>query len=138
VLVIAYRWIKLNDGLKGGAQVRRPRARTNDCQESEVELNKRSKETIRSVAPEELTIEETAEVLHVSPAYVKNLIAEGCLTGARFIEGSRCRIRRASVLALKKRMKRAQREGLDQMVAASEQIGLYEAELKEIRIGRRQ
>ena len=103
---------------------------------SEIDLKKQSKVRARNVGPDECTSEEAASILHVSQAFLRVLVAEGRLMGARSVEGGNHRIPRASVRNAKREMKRAQRKGLDQMVSASEKIGLYDAELKNIHIGR--
>ncbi|PRZ55827.1 excisionase family DNA binding protein [Paraburkholderia fungorum] len=101
---------------------------------SELDLKKQSKVRARSVVPDERTGEETASILQVSVVFLESLIKKGRLTGARSVEGGRYRIPRASVLSLKNEMKLEQKEGLDQTVSASEKIGLYDAELEDIRI----
>jgi excisionase family DNA binding protein len=90
----------------------------------------------RNTGDEDLTCEEAAEILHVSVVYLGKLIAEQRLVGVRPDRKGEFLIPRASVLAYKKNVKRRQRAGLDQMIAASERSGLYESELEDIPVRR--
>lgn len=82
-------------------------------------------------ATESLTTEEAAKLLSVSRTHVISLVQSQTLTASRTSGGHR-RISKAAVLAYKAEMKTRQSRGLDAMMAASADTGLYKAELEGI------
>lgn len=82
-------------------------------------------------ASESLTTEETATLLGVSRTHVISLIKSGALSASQTSGGHR-RLSKPAVLAYKEEMKARQSKGLDAMMAATAEIGLYEAELEGI------
>ena len=78
---------------------------------------------------DELTSEQTAKLLGVSRTHVNMLINSKALPASRTAGGHR-RVPRAAAVAYKAQMKERQAKGLDQMVEASQRLGLYDNELE--------
>lgn len=78
---------------------------------------------------DELTSEQAAKLLGVSRTHVNTLINSKALPASRTTGGHR-RVPRAAVIAYKAQMKERQAKGLDQMVEASQKLGLYDNELE--------
>jgi len=82
---------------------------------------------------DELTFLEAAALLHVSPAYLSTLVEAGKLGAAqREKRDEAIRLSRATVLDYREEVSARRRAGLDAMAAASEEMGLYDAELQGI------
>lgn len=73
----------------------------------------------------EVTREQAAELLHVSPAYVDELVRGGRLA---YSKSDPPLFTRQTVLAYRHELKKRQAQGLDNMVQASERLGLYDNE----------
>lgn len=73
----------------------------------------------------EVTREQAAELLHVSPAYVDELVRGGRLA---YFKSDPPLLARKTVLAYRHELKKRQAQGLDNMVQASERLGLYDNE----------
>ena len=71
----------------------------------------------------ELTIEEAADVLNVSPAFVADLIGGGTF---RVRGGGVDRLATTDVLAYRDRVDAVAEEALDAMTADAEAVGLYD------------
>jgi excisionase family DNA binding protein len=78
-----------------------------------------------------LTTEEAAKLLNVSRTHLISLVESGTLPASRTSGGHR-RIPKAAVLAYKGQMQARQRKGLDAMMKASGDLGLYHDELEGI------
>lgn len=85
----------------------------------------------RTEISESLTTEEAATLLGVSRTHVISLIKSHALTASQTSGGHR-RLSKAGVLAYKTEMKTRQSKGLDAMMAATTDMGLYETELEGI------
>jgi excisionase family DNA binding protein len=79
---------------------------------------------------EELTSEAASKLLHVSRTHVNTLADSGALGVVRRTDGGHRRISKAALLKYKALSKERQSKGLDAMVAASQKLGLYDAELE--------
>jgi excisionase family DNA binding protein len=86
----------------------------------------------RHLARKVVSIPEAAKLLHFSRMYLERLIDEGMLSVVRAPYADNRGISRAQVVALKRKLKASQREGLTSMVDASRRIGLYDLEIKEL------
>lgn len=82
-------------------------------------------------AAESLTTEEAATLLSVSRTHVISLIKSGALDASQTSGGHR-RISKAAVVDYKMAMKARQSKGLDAMMTATSDLGLYDAELEGI------
>lgn len=78
-----------------------------------------------------LTIEDAAKLLFVSPKHIHLLIQRGDLPVQETPEGG-MRILRSVLLEYRKKLKARQKEGIDAMMDASERLGLYDEELKDV------
>ena len=78
---------------------------------------------------EPLTSEQAAELLHVSRTHVNKLMDSGALKNVLKTEGGHRRVPKASVMAYRAQSKARQAKGLKRMTEASQELGLYEAEL---------
>jgi hypothetical protein len=78
-----------------------------------------------------LTIEDAAKLLFVSPAHIHVLVQRGDLPVQETPEGG-MRILRSVLLEYRKKLKARQKEGIDAMMDASERLGLYDDELKDV------
>ena len=76
-----------------------------------------------------LTSEQAAELLHVSRTHVNKLMDSGALKNVLKTEGGHRRVPKASVMAYRADSKARQAKGLKRMTEASQELGLYEAEL---------
>ena len=76
--------------------------------------------------PAELTTGQAADLLGVSRPTVVNLIDKGQLAATRI--GSHRRLRTADVLAFRERARRTRSAALDEVVALSDELGLYDVE----------
>lgn len=108
---------------------------------SSVELAEAAPARIEAVSPEmeaavpededsSLTSEQAAQLLHVSRSHVNGLADSGALGKVMKTLGGHRRIPRASVLAYKEQSKRSQAKGLEAMMAATDEAGLYDLELE--------
>ena len=79
---------------------------------------------------EELTSEAASKLLHVSRTHLNALADSGAFGVVRRTEGGHRRISKVALLRYKAESKERQTKGLDAMVATSQKIGLYDAELK--------
>ena len=79
----------------------------------------------------DLTTEEAAKMLCLSRTHVVSLVKSGALPASSTAGGHR-RISEAAVLAYKEGMKARQSKGLDAMMEASADLGLYDGELEGI------
>ena len=79
---------------------------------------------------EELTSEAASKLLHVSRTHVNSLADSGALGVVRRTDGGHRRISKAGLLTYKALSRERQSKGLDAMVAASQKLGLYDAELE--------
>jgi len=77
-----------------------------------------------------LTSEQAAELLHVSRSHVNALADSGALGEIMRTAGGHRRLSHARVLAYREQSKRRQARGLDAMMAASQEAGLYDLELE--------
>lgn len=73
-----------------------------------------------------MTIEDAADVLYVSCLYVLQQIEAGVLPCLRV--GDECGIPVEAVMDYKQRLKAESAKALDEMVALSEELGLYQVE----------
>ena len=80
----------------------------------------------------EMTSEGAAKLLHVSRTHLNSLIDAGELGVVRRTSGGHRRISRPAVLAYWARTKERQFEGLDEMIEASQRLGLYDAEIDDL------
>lgn len=78
---------------------------------------------------ESMSREEAADFLNVSRPYVDKLIDQGDLPYLLDIRNNQRRIPTEAVHEYKKKMKERQRLGIDQMIEASEELGLYDEQL---------
>lgn len=78
---------------------------------------------------EELTSEAASKLLHVSRTHLNMLADSGALGTIRRTDGGHRRISKAALLKYKALSQERQAKGLDAMVAASQKLGLYDAEL---------
>ncbi len=76
--------------------------------------------------PAQLTTGQAADLLGVSRPTVVSLIDKGELAASRI--GSHRRLQTADVLAYRERARRERSEALDEVVALSDELGLYDAE----------
>ncbi len=79
---------------------------------------------------EELTSEAASKLLHVSRTHINSLADSGALGVVRRTDGGHRRISKAALLEYKALSRGRQSKGLDAMVAASQKLGLYDAELE--------
>ena len=79
-----------------------------------------------------LTVEETAKLLFVSQSHVHKLLQRGDLTAIQDTPESAVHVLRTAVLEYRKKMRAAQKAGLDAIVEASDRLGLYEMELEDL------
>ena len=87
------------------------------------------------IAPDDdetLTSEQAAQLLHVSRTHVNKLMDSGALKNVLKTEGGHRRVPKASVMAYRAESKARQTRGLKRMTEASQALGLYEAELKDM------
>jgi excisionase family DNA binding protein len=77
----------------------------------------------------ELTSEAAAKLLHVSRSHLNSLADSGALGEVRRTAGNHRRISKAALVDYKARSKERQARGLDEMVEASRNLGLYGEEL---------
>jgi len=82
-----------------------------------------------------LSSEEAAKLLHVSRTHINMLIDSGKLGQITRTEGGHRRIARTVVLKYKAESKLRRARGVNAMVAATERLGLYDAEAAELRAG---
>lgn len=80
----------------------------------------------------EMTSEGAAKLLHVSRTHLNSLIDAGELGEVRRTSGGHRRISRSAVLAYWARTKERQLEGIDEMIEASQRLGLYDAEIDDL------
>lgn len=85
---------------------------------------------------EELPLQAVARFLFTSPQYVRRLIDEGNLP-SRIDENGFLRIPLSAVRAFGEKMRNEQREGMEQMMDASERAGLYDAEIENLLVRRK-
>ncbi len=78
----------------------------------------------------ELTSEAASRLLHVSRTHVNSLADSGALGVVRRTDGGHRRISKAGLLKYKATSQERQAKGLDAMMAASQKLGLYDAELE--------
>lgn len=86
---------------------------------------------------ETLTSEEAARLLHVSRTHLNGLADSGVLGTVQKTTGGHRRILKAQVLAYKQRQKKKQAEGLEAMHRATEEMGLYDREVSDVRARRK-
>ncbi|TXC79093.1 helix-turn-helix domain-containing protein [Paraburkholderia azotifigens] len=86
---------------------------------------------------DELTVAEASRLLHVSRTYLTALIDEGKFLEVHTTRRGRRRISRAEVLAYKEQIVKAQADGLERMIRASERMGLYDGEMRELSLHRK-
>lgn len=79
---------------------------------------------------EELTSEAASKLLHVSRTHLNTLADSGALGVVRRTDGGHRRISKAALLKYKALSQERQSKGLDALVAASQKLGLYDAELE--------
>lgn len=79
---------------------------------------------------EALTSETASKLMHVSRTHVNSLADSGALGVVRRTGGGHRRISKAALLRYKALSKERQSKGLDAMVAASQKLGLYDAEVE--------
>lgn len=81
-----------------------------------------------SIVPEhaELTTQQTADLLNVSPPYVVKLIDEGTLPGHKV--GAHRRVYASDVKEYKRAQDITTRKAADELTALSEEMGLYHSE----------
>jgi excisionase family DNA binding protein len=79
-----------------------------------------------------LSLEEAAQLLHVSRTGINKLIDAGTLANIRN-EGPHRRVERSAVLTYKAESKARQAAGMATMVDATQRLGLYDAEVSERR-----
>lgn len=84
----------------------------------------------------ELSLEAVARVLFVSRSYVRRLIDEGRLS-ARMGDDGLPRLPLAAVMAYREQMRIRQREGMEQLMEASQRAGLYDAEAEDLPVRRK-
>lgn len=77
-----------------------------------------------------LTVEETAKLLFVSQSHVHKLLQRGDLTAIQDTPEGAVHVLRTAVLEYRKKMRAAQKAGLDAMMEASERLGLYDQEIE--------
>ncbi|SEK79991.1 DNA binding domain-containing protein, excisionase family [Roseateles sp. YR242] len=77
---------------------------------------------------EELTSEAAAKLLHVSRTHLNSLADSGALGPIRRTEGGHRRIMRPHLLDYLAESQRRQAEGVEDMMAATEKLGLYDDE----------
>lgn len=82
------------------------------------------------VSEAEKTSVEAARLLHVSRTHLNTLIEEGKIGGVRRIQEGHRRLRLSAVLEYKEETKVLQKTALNKTIAASQRIGLYDAELE--------
>ncbi|WP_184294573.1 helix-turn-helix domain-containing protein [Roseateles terrae] len=82
---------------------------------------------------EELTSEAAAKLLHVSRTHLNTLADTGALGRIRRTEGGHRRLLKAHVLRYLAETQDRQLQGLDQMIAATDALGMYEEEAKVLR-----
>ena len=80
----------------------------------------------------EMTSEGAAKLLSVSRTHLNSLIEAGELGAVRRTSGGHRRISKSAVLAYWARTKERQLEGLDEMIKASQRLGLYDAEIDDL------
>jgi hypothetical protein len=85
---------------------------------------------------EELPLQAVARFLFVSPQYVMRLIDEGNLP-SKLNENGFLRVPLSAVQAFGVQMRKEQREGMEQMMDASERAGLYDAEIESLPVRRK-
>jgi excisionase family DNA binding protein len=97
-----------------------------------------SKVAVSAAEDEELTSETASKLLHVSRTHVNSLADSGALGVVRRTGGGHRRISKAALLRYKALSKERQSKGLDAMVAASQKLGLYDAEVESlpVKVGR--
>lgn len=119
--------------LAKGPEVRATRAKLAHLLSS-VELAAAVPAEIEAAVPDvedsALTSEQAAELLHVSRSHVNALADSGALGRVMRTAGRHRRISRSSVLAYKEQSKRSQAKGLEAMMAATDEAGLYDHELQ--------
>jgi excisionase family DNA binding protein len=76
-----------------------------------------------------LTSEAASKLLHVSRTHLNTLADSDALGVVRLTHGGHRRISKAALLKYKALSQKHQAKGLDAMVAASQKLGLYDAEL---------
>ncbi len=81
---------------------------------------------------EELTSEAASKLLHVSRTHLNTLADSGAFGVVRRTEGGHRRISKAALLHYKAGSKERQTKGLDDLVAASQALGLYDAEIEDL------
>ncbi|WP_343654358.1 helix-turn-helix domain-containing protein [Paraburkholderia caribensis] len=84
-----------------------------------------------------LTIAEAARLLHVSKMYLLTLVEQGVFTGVHTTRGGHRQISHAEVLAYKEKLVKAQTDGLERMIEASQCMGLYDEEIRELPLRRK-
>jgi len=85
---------------------------------------------LADAADTELTSEAAAKLLHVSRTHLNALVDAGQLGEVRRTAGRHRRISKAAVLRYKEASRQRQTQGLDDMMAATQRLGLYERELE--------
>lgn len=78
---------------------------------------------------ERLTSEAASKLLHVSRTHINSLADSGALGVVLRTDGGHRRISKAALLKYKELSQRRQSKGLDAMVAASQELGLYDSEV---------
>lgn len=90
------------------------------------------KVTAASGASAPVTVEQAAKLLHVSPVHVDELVRAGHLAylanGTQASESHPKLLSRDTVMAYRQACKKRQAIGLDEMIAASRRLGLYDQE----------
>lgn len=89
-----------------------------------------SKAALSADEDEELTSEAASKLLHVSRTHLNTLADSGALGVVRRTDGGHRRISKAALLKYKALSQERQSKGMDAMVAASQKLGLYDAELE--------
>lgn len=84
-----------------------------------------------------MTEAEAATLLHVSPSHVRELVRTGAVESTASAAGAPLRLTGASVVKYRRIVKAQQTKSLDAMAAASERLGLYDEELKDIPVRKR-
>lgn len=87
------------------------------------------KTTASAEEDDELTSEAAAKLLHVSRTHLNTLADSGAFGPVRRTDGGHRRISKAALLKYKAQSQERQAKGLDAMMAASQKLGLYDAEL---------
>lgn len=87
--------------------------------------------TIDSDDPE-MTSEGAAKLLSVSRTHLNSLIEAGEFGAVRRTSGGHRRISKSAILAYWARTKERQLEGLDEMIEASQRLGMYDAEIEDL------